>query len=110
MAAVDGVAEESSVAAERQIESRLPLLAFLIGVLESVRRGFDRLSMSEWLSWWPFRQEKRLERLIAEADANPKDAAKQSALLVKLNKHRSWSFCLVSTFNTSIFNSVKFSR
>nr|CAD1834148.1 unnamed protein product [Ananas comosus var. bracteatus] len=44
--------------------------------------------MSEWLSWWPFwRQEKRLERLIAEADANPRDAAKQSALLSELNKH-----------------------
>ncbi|KAH6770038.1 FTSH protease 11 [Perilla frutescens var. hirtella] len=31
--------------------------------------------------------EKRLERLLAEADANPKDAAKQNALLAELNKH-----------------------
>ncbi|KAH6757091.1 FTSH protease 11 [Perilla frutescens var. hirtella] len=31
--------------------------------------------------------EKRLEMLLAEADANPKDAAKQNALLAELNKH-----------------------
>ncbi|KAJ6825826.1 ATP-dependent zinc metalloprotease FTSH 11, chloroplastic/mitochondrial isoform X1 [Iris pallida] len=69
-------------------KSRLPLVVFLVGILESVRRGFDRLATSEWLSWWPFwQQEKRLERLIAEADANPKDAVKQGALLAELNKH-----------------------
>ncbi|KAK9143962.1 hypothetical protein Syun_013362 [Stephania yunnanensis] len=63
-------------------------MVFLVGVWASVRRGFEKLAFSEWLSWWPFwRQEKRLERFIAEADANPKDAAKQSALLAELNKH-----------------------
>ncbi|KAF8380084.1 hypothetical protein HHK36_027554 [Tetracentron sinense] len=68
--------------------SRLPVVVFLMGVLASAKKGFEKLALSEWLSWWPFwRQEKRLERLIAEADANPKDAAKQSALLAELNKH-----------------------
>uniref|UniRef100_A0A7N0U661 AAA+ ATPase domain-containing protein n=1 Tax=Kalanchoe fedtschenkoi TaxID=63787 RepID=A0A7N0U661_KALFE len=44
--------------------------------------------VSEWMNWWPFaQQEKRLERLIAEAEANPMDAEKQAALLVELNKH-----------------------
>nr|XP_010913815.2 ATP-dependent zinc metalloprotease FTSH 9, chloroplastic/mitochondrial [Elaeis guineensis] len=70
------------------MRNRWPLVAFLVGVMASLRRGFDAVMMSEWLSWWPFwRQEKRLERLIAEADANPRDAAKQSALLAELNKH-----------------------
>ncbi|KAK4273908.1 hypothetical protein QN277_017212 [Acacia crassicarpa] len=33
------------------------------------------------------KKEKHLARLIAEADANPQDATKQSALLAELNKH-----------------------
>ncbi|KAF6170631.1 hypothetical protein GIB67_020193 [Kingdonia uniflora] len=32
-------------------------------------------------------KDKRLERLIEDADLDPKDAAKQSALLTELNKH-----------------------
>ncbi|KAF6169106.1 hypothetical protein GIB67_038603 [Kingdonia uniflora] len=35
-------------------------------------------------------KEKRLERLIEDANLDPKDAAKQSALLTELNKHRSF--------------------
>lgn len=70
-------------------KSRIPLVVFLMGVWATARRGFEKLLMMDWLSWWPFwRQEKRLERLIADADANPKDAAKQSALLAELNKQR----------------------
>ncbi|PON63306.1 AAA-type ATPase [Parasponia andersonii] len=68
-------------------KSRLPFMVFLMGLWASIRRGFERVMARDWLSWWPFwRQEKRLERLIADADANPKDAAKQSALLAELNK------------------------
>ncbi|KAL5538208.1 hypothetical protein UlMin_044311 [Ulmus minor] len=68
-------------------KSRLPFLVFLIGLWATARRWFEKASTMDWLSWWPFwRQEKRLERLIVEADANPKDAAKQSALLAELNK------------------------
>lgn len=69
-------------------KSKITLVAFLMGVWATAREGFERILMSDWLSWWPFwRQEKRLERLIAEADASPKDAVKQSALLAELNKH-----------------------
>jgi ATP-dependent metalloprotease len=46
-------------------------------------------AFSELFDWWPFwRQEKRLAKLITEADANREDAVKQSALFVELNKHR----------------------
>lgn len=76
------------VVEKKGTRNRLPLVAFLIGAMAMLRKGFDAVMTSEWLSWWPFwRQEKRLERLIAEADANPRDAAKQSALLAELNKH-----------------------
>ncbi|KAJ7959294.1 ATP-dependent zinc metalloprotease FTSH protein [Quillaja saponaria] len=68
-------------------DSRIPLLVFLMGLWARVRKGIEKL-VSDFLCWWPFwRQEKRLERLIAEADSNPKDAAKQTALLAELNKH-----------------------
>ncbi|GMN30358.1 hypothetical protein TIFTF001_002770 [Ficus carica] len=67
--------------------SRMPLMVFLLGVWARVRSGFEKILMWDWLSWWPFWwQEKRLERLIVEADANPMDAAKQNALLAELNK------------------------
>lgn len=69
--------------------SRMPLMVFLLGVWARVRSGFEKILMWDWLSWWSFwRQEKRLERLIVEADANPMDAAKQNALLAELNKQR----------------------
>lgn len=79
--------------------SQIPFMVFLLGVWATAKRGFEKLLTTDWLSWWPFwRQEKRLERLIAEADANPKDAAKQSALLAELNKHRS-EHIVVFTYN-----------
>ncbi|XP_077212613.1 FTSH protease 11 [Tasmannia lanceolata] len=82
------VAESDNSMEKRKKEGKFPLVVFLIGVLGTLRKGFDKVAISEWFSWWPFwRQEKRLERLIAEADANPKDAAKQNALLAELNKH-----------------------
>ncbi|XP_042505339.1 ATP-dependent zinc metalloprotease FTSH 11, chloroplastic/mitochondrial-like isoform X2 [Macadamia integrifolia] len=73
---------------KEKTDRKLPLMVFLVGLLASGRKGLEKIASSEWLNWWPFwRQEKRLERLLAEANANPKDAAKQSALLVELNKH-----------------------
>ncbi|KAI3471203.1 hypothetical protein Pfo_027866 [Paulownia fortunei] len=70
------------------VKERLPIVVFFIGLFARLKNGFEKVLYSDWFSWWPFwRQEKRLERLIAEADANPKDAAKQSALLAELNKH-----------------------
>ncbi|XWS50394.1 hypothetical protein CRYUN_Cryun12cG0084000 [Craigia yunnanensis] len=67
---------------------KIPAMVFLMGVWAMIKNAMDKLVALYWFSWWPFwRQEKRLDRLIAEADANPKDAAKQSALLAELNKH-----------------------
>ncbi|KAJ8486695.1 hypothetical protein OPV22_019180 [Ensete ventricosum] len=79
--------EKSSVE-KTTTEGRFRLMVFLMGALASARKGLDAVLMSEWLSWWPFwRKEHRLEWLIADADANPRDVAKQSALLAELNKH-----------------------
>ncbi|PQP91924.1 ATP-dependent zinc metalloprotease FTSH 11 chloroplastic/mitochondrial [Prunus yedoensis var. nudiflora] len=59
-----------------------------MGLWATAKGRFEKVLASNWFSWWPFwRQEKRLELLIAEADANPKDPVKQSALLAELNKH-----------------------
>lgn len=73
---------------EGVVDSRLPLAVFFVGLWVRAREGVRR-AFSEFLDWWPFwRQEKRLARLIAEAEANPQDAAKQGALFAELNKHR----------------------
>ncbi|KAL5071167.1 hypothetical protein RYX36_022054 [Vicia faba] len=67
--------------------SRLPILAFLIGVWVRARERVER-AFSEFFDWWPFwRQEKWLAKLISEADLNRQDADKQTALFVELNKH-----------------------
>ncbi|KGN49878.1 ATP-dependent zinc metalloprotease FTSH 11, chloroplastic/mitochondrial [Cucumis sativus] len=81
---------DSGIQSEKEGKWRkLPFVVFLMGFWAATRRRFQKVIeiLMDWYSWWPFwRQEKRLERLTAEADANPKDAAKQSALLVELNK------------------------
>ncbi|KAG6426561.1 hypothetical protein SASPL_110786 [Salvia splendens] len=83
-----GDGEVEGEAKNGDVKEKLPIMVFLVGVFARLREGFEKFLYSDWFSWWPFwRQEKRLERLIAEADANPKDAAKQSALLAELNKH-----------------------
>lgn len=74
----------ADVSIEQEAKKTLPILVFFMGVLKN---GIERLS---WFSWW--RQEKRLERLIEEADATPMDAAKQGLLLAELNKLRLLSF------------------
>ncbi|KAF5959001.1 hypothetical protein HYC85_000210 [Camellia sinensis] len=84
---------ESETGSENSLEkgdakSRLPVVVFFVGLLGSARLGLEKVLLSDWFNWWPFwRQGKRLEMLIADADANPMDAAKQSALLAELNKH-----------------------
>ncbi|KAK1320753.1 hypothetical protein QJS10_CPA03g00191 [Acorus calamus] len=84
----DAAAAASALEPAVQGERGLPLAAFFLGMLASVRRGFEGIIARGWLNWWPFLgQERRLERLIAEADADPKDPAKQAALLAELNKH-----------------------
>ncbi|KAG0447496.1 hypothetical protein HPP92_028299 [Vanilla planifolia] len=86
---VGSVEKAAAVEANTGFEGkRLPLLVFLVGLWDLVKRGLGRLTMLEWVSWWPFlQQEKKLERLIAEADANPSDAEKQASLLIELNNH-----------------------
>ncbi|KAK9293096.1 hypothetical protein L1049_021081 [Liquidambar formosana] len=85
---VESEGKSESLVGEEGGKSGIPLVVFLMGVWATARKGFERFLLSDWFSWWPFwRQEKRLERLIAEADANPKDVVKQNALLAELNKH-----------------------
>uniref|UniRef100_A0ACD5VMC7 Uncharacterized protein n=1 Tax=Avena sativa TaxID=4498 RepID=A0ACD5VMC7_AVESA len=68
-------------------KARVWAVAFAAGVVEAARRFFDWVVSGDWMSWWPFwRPDRRLQRLIDDADADPKDAAKQSALLHELNK------------------------
>ncbi|XP_075494572.1 ATP-dependent zinc metalloprotease FTSH 11, chloroplastic/mitochondrial-like isoform X1 [Primulina tabacum] len=70
------------------VKKKFPIMVILLGAFVRLKNGFEGVFSSDWLGCWPFRrQEKRLERLIADADASPKDAAKQSLLLSELNKH-----------------------
>ncbi|KAL0646254.1 hypothetical protein Bca4012_044545 [Brassica carinata] len=66
-------------------KSKFPILVLLMGLWASLKRAMEKVMQREW---WPFsRPQKRLEKLIAQADANPLDAALQGALLAELNKH-----------------------
>ena len=70
--------------------------AWVVAVAAAVRRFVDWVVSGDWMRWWPFwRPDRRLQRLIDDADANPTDAAKQSALLHELNKFR----CVVNSEN-----------
>ncbi|CAA7051630.1 unnamed protein product [Microthlaspi erraticum] len=83
---VNGVTEGKKD--ESQKKSKFQIMVLVMGLWAAIKRAMEKVMEWEWLSWWPFsRQEKRLEKLIAEADANPKDAALQGALLAELNKH-----------------------
>lgn len=85
---VAGHVESDVLVENEELKKKLPIVVFLMGLFAKVKKGFENILLSDWFSWWPFwQQEKRLERLIADADANPKDAALQSALLAELNKH-----------------------
>lgn len=106
---VESGGEDGSLVENEVQKSKIPVMVFLMGVWAMLKRGYERLLETDWLSWLPFwRQEKRLERLIAEADANPKDAAKQTSLLIELNKHRSgigFLLCLPLMFDFTISTS-----
>nr|AVY91714.1 FtsH protease [Saccharum hybrid cultivar SP80-3280]AVY91722.1 FtsH protease [Saccharum hybrid cultivar SP80-3280] len=68
-------------------KARAWAMAVAAAVVAAARRFVDWLASRDWMSWWPFwRPDRRLQQLIDEADANPNDAAKQSALLHELNK------------------------
>lgn len=82
---VNGSSGPSEVQGERK---DLSLGLLLMGLQDTFRGMLNGLPEVDWLRWWPWRHKRRLEHLIADADANPKDAAKQSALLAELNKFR----------------------
>ncbi|KAH9308865.1 hypothetical protein KI387_036776 [Taxus chinensis] len=89
-----GESELSSVGVEDRGEEeenskkKMSLFLYLAAFWTVFWRKVKGLWSSEWLSWWPlWRQHRKLERLLAQADANPRDASKQSALLTELNKH-----------------------
>ncbi|KAF5731234.1 Cell division protease ftsH isoform 1 [Tripterygium wilfordii] len=85
---VEGAGRERNLAEKEGMNGKFPVVVFLMGLWAMVKRGVEKALAWDWLSWFPFwRQEKRLERLMEEANANPKDPAKQSALLAELNKH-----------------------
>ncbi|KAL2921937.1 ATP-dependent zinc metalloprotease FTSH 11 chloroplastic/mitochondrial [Bienertia sinuspersici] len=84
----ENVGEKKGLVVENKVEEgRLAIVVFLVGIWATFKKKLENIWLSGWLSWWPWQQEKRLQRLIAEADANPNDAALQSSLLVELNKH-----------------------
>ncbi|RDX70646.1 ATP-dependent zinc metalloprotease FTSH 11, chloroplastic/mitochondrial, partial [Mucuna pruriens] len=79
--------ESEGKIANKVVDGRFSIAVFFVGLWVKAREHVKKAFL-DFLDWWPFwRQEKRLERLIADADSNPQDAAKQSALFVELNKH-----------------------
>ncbi|AQK96686.1 ATP-dependent zinc metalloprotease FTSH 9, chloroplastic/mitochondrial [Zea mays] len=87
-AAAQPVAMSAKEGLEDMVDkARAWAVAVAAAVLAAARRFVDWVLSRDWMGWWPFwRSEHRLQRLIDEADANPNDAAKQSALLHELNK------------------------
>ncbi|KNA07237.1 hypothetical protein SOVF_173640 [Spinacia oleracea] len=79
--------EAGFVGEKRGEEGKLAIVVFLVGIWVTFKKKLEKIWLSGWLSWWPWQQDKRMQRLIAEADANPNDAALQSSLLAELNKH-----------------------
>ncbi|XP_057525706.1 ATP-dependent zinc metalloprotease FTSH 11, chloroplastic/mitochondrial [Amaranthus tricolor] len=79
--------EEGLMVEKNGEERKLAIVVFLVGIWATMKKGFEKIWLSGWFSWWPWQQEKRLQRLIAQADANPNDAVLQSSLLAELNKH-----------------------
>ncbi|KMT16073.1 hypothetical protein BVRB_3g052420 [Beta vulgaris subsp. vulgaris] len=81
------IEERENEGEKKREEGKLAIVVFLVGIWVNFKQRLEKIWLSGWLSWWPWQQEKRLHRLIAEADANPTDAALQSSLLAELNKH-----------------------
>lgn len=83
--------EEGKSGEENEVvKSKLPVVAFMTDQYANAKKDFDKFIESILYHWFPplLPEEKRLMRMLAEADENPKDAAKQSALLAELNKLR----------------------
>ncbi|PWZ30101.1 ATP-dependent zinc metalloprotease FTSH 9, chloroplastic/mitochondrial [Zea mays] len=88
----ESTAQPATMSGKEELEdlvgkARAWAVAVAAAVVAAVRRFVDWVLSRNWMSWWPFwRSDHRLQGLIEEADANPNDAAKQSALLHELNK------------------------
>lgn len=80
---VEGVREEE----EQNIKKKMSLFLYLAAFWAVFWRKVKSLWASEWLSWLPLWRQNSLGHLLEEADANPRDPSKQSALLAELNKH-----------------------
>ena len=75
---------------ESSLSSAIPRLVLFMGsIWEPTLKVLKNNPLVEVINGWSVWQEKRrLENLSKQADSNPMDAAKQTALLVELNKHR----------------------
>ncbi|CAN7066543.1 unnamed protein product [Brassica rapa subsp. trilocularis] len=83
-------------------KSKFPVVVLLMGLWAYLKRAMEKVIMQR--EWWPFsRPEKRLQKLIAQADANPMDAALQGALFAELNKHM---YVILELNSISRFGSV----
>lgn len=59
------------------------------GIFKSAWDSLRDNAVIQFVNIWPaWQQKKRLERILAQADSNPKDPAKQAALLAELYKQR----------------------
>ena len=75
-------------------EARMPAPWNVGALLAMVWDRLMRNSLVAFITSWPAWQKRRkLERLLAEADANPQDAEKQAALLAELFKQRLAVLC-----------------
>ncbi|CAF2324688.1 unnamed protein product [Brassica napus] len=97
-----GEGAEVKGAEEDTKKSKFPVVVLLMGVWAYLKRAMEKVIMQR--EWWPFsRPEKRLQKLIAQADANPLDAALQGALFAELNKHM---YVILELNSISRFGSV----
>lgn len=81
--------EEHNEKSGKDVASKPPKLFSVLGPFSAPAwEAVKGNPLTEWINQWSVWQEKRkLEHLLRQADANPLDASKQSALLAELNKH-----------------------
>lgn len=81
--------ESTEVGKEREeVDARFPVLGLLVGLWRGMNKEAEKVSNSKAAKgFWNWLKESRLERMLKEADANPSDVSKQTALLVELGKH-----------------------
>lgn len=83
------VVNGASQSQEQPGEARMPAPWDVGALLAMVWDRLMRNSLVAFITSWPAWQKRRkLERLLAEADANPQDAEKQAVLLAELFKQR----------------------